>query len=154
MPSNVVMRLSKTIHMQYSRYLYITTQVRVCTEQSCTEYFGSSVFANSWDRIVLFGLRSSEIFHQRISSVFGLRKLFISEDLRSSVFENFSLAKIFGLRYSDIFHKRRSSVFSIRELLEPNSTNIFLFDIQMNVCNKYIVLPSFLKSHFSTFWYS
>ena len=31
--------------------------------QSCTEYFGSSVFANSWDRIVLFGLRSSEIFH-------------------------------------------------------------------------------------------
>ena len=87
-------------------------------------------------------------------SVFGLRKFFISEDLRSSVFENFSLSKIFGLRYSDIFHKRRSSVFSIRELLEPNSTNIFLFDIQMNVCNKYIVLPSFLKSHFSTFWYS
>ena len=34
-----------------------------CTYQSCTEYFGSSVFANSWDRIVLFGLRSSEIFH-------------------------------------------------------------------------------------------
>ena len=122
--------------------------------QSCTEYFDSSVFANSWDRIVLFGLRYSEIFHERRYSVFGLRKFFISEDLRSSVFENFSLSKIFGLRYSDIFHKRRSSVFSIRELLEPNSTNIFLFDIQMNVWNKYIVLPSFLKSHFSTFWYS
>ena len=35
-------------------------------------------------------------------------------------------------------------------MLEPNSTNIFLFDIQMNVWNKYIVLPSFLKSHFFT----
>ena len=32
-------------------------------DQSCTEYFGSSVFANSWDQIVLFGLWSLEIFH-------------------------------------------------------------------------------------------
>ena len=100
--------------------------------QSCTEYFDSSVFANSWDQIVLFGLRSSEIFR--------------NEDIRSSVFGNFSETKIFGLQSSEIFQKRRSSVFGIRELLEPNSTNIFLFDIQMNVCNKYIVLPSFLKS--------
>ena len=59
-------------------------------DQSCTEYFDSSVFANSWDRIVLFGLRYSEIFHEQRYSVFGIRKFFISEDLQSSVFGNFS----------------------------------------------------------------
>ena len=68
--------------------------------QSCTEYFDSSVFANSWDRIVLFGLRYSEIFHERRYSVFGLRKFFKNEDLQSSVFGYFSWTKIFGLRYS------------------------------------------------------
>ena len=73
---------------------------------------------------------------------------------RYSLFGNFSLAKIFGLWSLEIFHKQRSLVFGICELLELNSTNIFLFDIQMNVWNKYIVLPSFLKSHFSTYWYS
>ena len=71
--------------------------------------------------------QSQEIFHGERYSVFGIRKYFISKDPRSLVFENFSLAKIFGLWYSNIFHKRRSSVFGIRELLEPNSTNIFLF---------------------------
>ena len=92
-------------------------------------------------------------FHERI--LFGIREqLGPNSTIRSSVFGNFSGTKIFGLRSSEIFQKRRSSVFGIRELLEPNSTNIFLFDIQMNVCNKYIVLPSFLKSYFSTFWYS
>ena len=54
----------------------------------------------------------------------------MNEDIRYSVFGNFSLAKIFGLQSLKIFHKRRSSVFGIRELLEPNSTNVFLFDIQ------------------------
>ena len=44
--------------------------------QSCTEYFDSSVFANSWDRLVLFGLRYLEIYHERRSSVFGLRDFF------------------------------------------------------------------------------
>ena len=73
----------------------------------------------------------SEIFCGQI--LFGIGKFFMNEDIRSSVFGNFSETKIFGLRSSEIFQKRRSSVFSIRELLEPNSTNIFLFDIQMNV---------------------
>ena len=59
----------------------------------------SSVFGNlSWTKI--FGLRYSEIFHERRSSVFGIRKFFKNEDLRSSVFGNFSRTKIFGLRYS------------------------------------------------------
>ena len=100
----------------------------------------------------VFGIQN--FFADKYYSVVVIRKFFMNKDIRSSVFGNFSLVKIFGLRSSEIFQKRRSSVFSIRELLEPNSTNIFLFDIQMNVCNKYIVLPSFLKSHFSTFWYS
>ena len=51
----------------------------------------------------------SEIFCVQI--LFSIRKFFMNEDIRSSVFENFSLAKIFGLRSSEIFHERRSSVF-------------------------------------------
>ena len=34
--------------------------------------------------------QSQEIFHGQRYSVFGIRKFFISEDLRSSVFGNFS----------------------------------------------------------------
>ena len=59
----------------------------------------SSVFGN-FSLAKIFGLRYSEIFHERRSSVFGIRKFFKNEDLRSSVFGNFSWTKIFGLRYS------------------------------------------------------
>ena len=44
-----------------------------------------------------------------------VRKFFMDKDIRSSVFGNFSLAKIFSLRYSEIFHKQRSLVFGIRK---------------------------------------
>ena len=47
--------------------------------------------------------------------VFGIRKFFMKEALRSSVFRNFSQTKIFGLQYSEIFHERRYSVFGLRK---------------------------------------
>ena len=47
----------------------------------------SSVFGN-FSLANIFGLRSSKTFHQRRSSVFGIRIFFINEDLRSSVFVN------------------------------------------------------------------
>ena len=42
---------------------------------------------------------------------------------------------LFGIRYSEILHER--IVFGICKYLGPNSTNVFLFKIQINVWNIY-----------------
>ena len=47
---------------------YVKTQVIF---QSCTKYFDYSVFLNSWDRIVLFGIWYSLIL--RLQKLFGIR---------------------------------------------------------------------------------
>ena len=51
----------------------------------------------------------------------------MNEDIRSSVFGNFSLAKIFSLRSSEIFHERRSSVFGIRKFFKNEDLRSSVF---------------------------
>ena len=64
----------------------------------------------------IFGIQ--KFFVDKYYSVFVIRKFFMKEDIWSSVFGNFSFAKIFGLWSSEIFHERRSSVFGIRKFLD------------------------------------
>ena len=101
----------------------------------------SSVFGN-FSLAKIFGLRYSEIFHERRSSVFGIRNFFKNEDLRSSVFGNFLWTKIFGLQYSEIFYERRSSVFGIwSKSLFGATLHCIAIDPQFLILNwKYLLL--------------
>ena len=90
------------------------------------------VFANSWDRIVLFGIRYSLILRLRI--LFGIRIFWWTN----------------SIRYSVLVHFHERIVFGICKYFGPNSTHTFLFKVQMNVYNEYIVI--LLQITFFTFW--
>ena len=74
----------------------------------------SSVFGNI-SLAKIFSLRYSEFFHERRSLVFGIRKIFKNEDLRSSCSEN--------------FHERRSSVFGIWKFFKNEDLRYSVFGI-------------------------
>ena len=90
----------------------------ICKILCTNNYWYSEIF----HKLLLFGIRYSEIFHEGSSSVFGIQKFFTNEDLWSSVFGNFSWTKIFGIRSSEIFHEWRSSVFGIPSIILLGAT--------------------------------
>ena len=86
------------------RICRLTPALYTC--QSCTNYFDSTIFANSWDRIVLF----------------GIRKFFMNEDIRSLVFRKFSWTNIFGLRSNSLFSATLTLVL-LWETVERSTVN-------------------------------
>ena len=87
-----------------------------------------------------FKRQNSEL--HRILRFFGIREqLGPNSTIRSSVFGNFSLAKIFGLRSSKTFHYRRSSVFGIRIFFINEDLRSSVF---VNCWNQIVQIYSYL----------
>ena len=79
------------------RKFFMNEYYSVFGNSSWTNIFGIR-YSKSFHERILFDIRYSDILHERINSVFGIRKFFMNEYY--SVFGNSSWTNKFTIRYS------------------------------------------------------
>ena len=74
-------------------------------EQCCHELFELFDYSNSWDRIVVFGIRIRSFFRNRIYSVFSIRRIF-----KNRIYLVFNIRSNFTIRDNTVKECSREKV--------------------------------------------